>query len=153
MVGMLEALPETRLWKRLKAEGRLLKDTTGENTDGTLNFVPKMDIDKLINGYKMIIAKIYSRRTFYQRIKTFIRDFKPQAKTRLTRAEFDALIRSFWRIGLFSRSSPYYIKLIIETMLTKIKALPTAIELAIYGEHFQKIAKKFNNKNPRQNGP
>ena len=152
MVGMLEALPETRLWKRLKAEGRLLQDTTGENTDGTLNFIPKMDMNKLINGYKMVVAKIYSRKTFYQRIETFIKDFTPRAKTRLTRAEFDAFIRSFWRIGLFSRSSPYYIMLIIKTMITKAKALPTAIELAIYGEHFQKIAKKFNNKNLRQSG-
>jgi len=143
MVGMLEALPETRLWKRLKAEGRLLQDTTGENTDGTLNFMPKMDMNKLINGYKMVVAKIYSQRTFYQRIETFIKDFTPRTKSRLTRTEFNAFIRSFWRIGLFSWSSPYYIKLIAKTTLTKIKALPTVIELAIYGEHFRKIAKKI----------
>ena len=31
MVGMLGALPQTRLWHRLKSEGRLLSETTGEN--------------------------------------------------------------------------------------------------------------------------
>ncbi len=42
MVGLLNALPQTRLWCRLKGEGRLLKDTSGENTDGSINFIPQM---------------------------------------------------------------------------------------------------------------
>ena len=45
MVGMLTALPQTRLWHRLKEEGRLLGDATGENTDGVLNFMPRMGMD------------------------------------------------------------------------------------------------------------
>jgi hypothetical protein len=49
-VGILTALPQTRLWHRLKAEGRLLGDTTGENTDGGLNFRPMMEKEKLIEG-------------------------------------------------------------------------------------------------------
>ena len=48
MVGILTALPQTRLWHRLKAEGRLLSDASGENTDGGLNFEPVMEKEKLI---------------------------------------------------------------------------------------------------------
>src|SRR6185369_15775462 len=49
MVGMLNALPDTQLWKRLEREGRLLgADATGNNTIATVNFIPKMDVDKLI---------------------------------------------------------------------------------------------------------
>jgi hypothetical protein len=33
MVGLLNALPETRLWQRLKREGRLEAESTGNNTD------------------------------------------------------------------------------------------------------------------------
>ena len=54
MVGVLTALPETKLWKRLKGEGRILKETSGGNTDGDINFIPIMGKEKLIKGYKKI---------------------------------------------------------------------------------------------------
>ena len=60
MVGLLTALPDTQLWRRLEREGRLLVESTGNNTDGSLNFVPKMDATRLIEGYKLIMPAIYS---------------------------------------------------------------------------------------------
>ena len=60
MVGLLTALPDTQLWRRLEREGRLLLESTGNNTDGSLNFVPKMDATRLIEGYKSIMRAIYS---------------------------------------------------------------------------------------------
>ena len=81
MVGILNALPQTKLYKRLKAEGRLLGDFTGENTDGTLNFVPKMGKEKLVDGYKKLIATIYSPRNYYKRIDTFIGHYKPTVRS------------------------------------------------------------------------
>src|SRR5215216_3481023 len=56
MVGLLNALPDTQLWKRLEREGRLLgADATGNNTLATLNFIPTMDVEKLVAGYQMIM--------------------------------------------------------------------------------------------------
>ncbi len=46
----------------LKGENRLLKESTGDNTDFTLNFVPKMNPDTLINGYRDILSTIYTPR-------------------------------------------------------------------------------------------
>src|SRR3989442_5875084 len=44
MVGLLTALSDTQLWRRLEKEGRLLgMDASGNNTVCTLNFVTKMD--------------------------------------------------------------------------------------------------------------
>jgi hypothetical protein len=40
MVGLLQALPGTKLYQRLSHQGRLLGDTTGDNVDGTTNFIP-----------------------------------------------------------------------------------------------------------------
>ena len=37
MVGLLNALPQTKLWQRLNAENRLELSTSGDNTDGTIN--------------------------------------------------------------------------------------------------------------------
>src|SRR5881227_2408939 len=55
MVGLLTVLPDTQLWRRLNREGRLLTESSGNNTDASLNFVPKMDSARLIEGYKTIL--------------------------------------------------------------------------------------------------
>jgi radical SAM superfamily enzyme YgiQ (UPF0313 family) len=143
MVGLLNALPQTRLWHRLKAEGRLLQDTTGENTDASVNFVPVMAREKLLEGYQKILATIYSPRHYYERIHTFIRHYKPQVKDRISLVDLKALVRSTWRIGIFSRARFYYWRLLLKTSLRKMKALPIAIELAILGLHFEKVSKKI----------
>ena len=67
MVGLLTALPDTQLCRRLEREGRLLLESTGNNTDGSLNFVPKMDTACLVEGYKSILRTIYSPGEYYQR--------------------------------------------------------------------------------------
>ena len=65
---MLNALPDTQLWKRLEKEGRLLgDDATGNNTIATVNFIPKMDVDKLITGYQRIMRTIYKPSEYYRR--------------------------------------------------------------------------------------
>jgi radical SAM superfamily enzyme YgiQ (UPF0313 family) len=145
MVGILGAGPQTRLWHRLKAEGRLLGDTTGENTDGSLNFIPKMGEEKLIRGFKKILAAIYSPNNYYQRINTFIKDYKPTVKFKYSSQDFKGFLRTIWRIGILSRARIYYWKLIAITFFTKTKALPVAIELAAYGVHLQKVANRVVN--------
>jgi radical SAM superfamily enzyme YgiQ (UPF0313 family) len=62
MVGLLTALPQTQLWRRLQREERLLKESTGNNTDCSLNFIPRMDATRLIEGYKSLLQTIYSPR-------------------------------------------------------------------------------------------
>jgi len=142
MVGMLNVIPQTRLWHRLKAEGRLLKDSTGENTDGSVNFIPKMGKESLVEGYKKIISQIYSPKTYYKRINTFLKSYKPSVRGRLQKEEIGAFFKSMWRIGIVSRARFYYWKLILKTGLTKTKALPAAVELAISGIHFEKVSKR-----------
>jgi radical SAM superfamily enzyme YgiQ (UPF0313 family) len=142
MVGILGAIPQTRLWHRLRAEGRLLSETSGDNTDGSLNFIPKMGTSQLLEGYHSVVSTIYTPRYYYKRIHTFLKSYQPTAKGHFSRDELKALFRSFWKIGLCSRSCLLYWKLVLVTALTRIKSLPAAIELAIYGYHFQKLAKK-----------
>ena len=42
MVGLLTALPETRLYQRLMQEGRLETESSGNNTQAALNFRPTL---------------------------------------------------------------------------------------------------------------
>ena len=143
MVGLLNALPRTRLWRRLQSENRLLQETTGENTDGTLNFIPKMDTATLVAGYRRIIGELYSRRMYYKRIRLFLQDYTPTARSHITRNDILALIQSMLRIGLFSRSNVLYWKLLFKTALTDFRSLPVAIELSICGEHFNKMRNRL----------
>lgn len=143
MVGILNALPETRLWKRLKKEGRIIKQTTGENTDGHINFIPKMGKEKLIKGYKKIISTIYSPKEYYTRIRQFVKDYEPKVKSKLSLEGLNAFLKSVWEIGIKSKSRLYYWRLILETYFTKIKAFPAAVELAIQGLHYERITKRI----------
>lgn len=58
MVGMLVALPGTRLHERLKQAGRLLGPTTGNNSDGTTNFRTGMNREALREGYHHILRHL-----------------------------------------------------------------------------------------------
>jgi len=143
MVGLLNALPQTGLWRRLKSENRLLKDTTGENTDGSLNFIPKMGKKKLVAGYKKILSTIYSSKYYYKRIDTFIDNYQPTARGTITVEDIKAFVKSMWRIGIVSESRLRYWRLLFKTLFTKSKAFPVAVELAIYGLHFGKVTRSI----------
>lgn len=143
MVGILMALPETALYKRLQKEGRLIKALpSGENTDGTMNFEPKMDKEILVDGYKHILSTIYSQKYYYRRIKTFIKFYKPRRHSKLKAQDMRAFFRSIWEIGILSKARFRYWDLLISTAIRNYKAFPVAVEYAILGEHFRKITKK-----------
>jgi radical SAM superfamily enzyme YgiQ (UPF0313 family) len=62
MVGMLQAIPRTPLYKRLQEEGRLVED------DPNLNFMPKqMTRDELRQGYWKLVERLYSPEAFLDR--------------------------------------------------------------------------------------
>jgi radical SAM superfamily enzyme YgiQ (UPF0313 family) len=142
MVGVLTALPQTRLWHRLKAEGRLLKTASGENTDGQINFIPRMERETLVNGYRNLLTAIYSPKNYYQRIATFLKSYNPTARARLRRQDILAFLRSMWSLGLLSNVRFHYWRLIMKTLVMKRKALPMAVELAILGLHFEKVLER-----------
>ncbi|MDR3641596.1 MAG: DUF4070 domain-containing protein [Humidesulfovibrio sp.] len=142
MVGVLNALPQTRLWRRLKAEGRLLGTMSGENTDASLNFLPNMGREILLEGYKRLLWSIYSPKEYYKRINTFLSAYTPTATGRILPAEILALARSMWSIGVVSRARFSYWKLLFKTLLTKRKSFSVAVELAILGLHFERVARR-----------
>ena len=142
MVGILIALPQTRLWHRLKAEGRLLSDTTGENTDSRLNFMPIMEKKTLVEGYQQLLTTLYTPKNYYQRINTFLKNYSPTARTRLTGEDLIAFMRAGWRLGVVSKARFRYWQLLVKTFFVKRKALPMAVELAIHGFHFEKVLER-----------
>jgi radical SAM superfamily enzyme YgiQ (UPF0313 family) len=141
MVGLLNALPNTRLWHRLKKEKRLLNDFSGANTDGSINFIPIMKLEQLVAGYKKILSTIYSPSIYYERITTFVNHYQPTVKGQIQKESIYAFVKSIWTIGVLSKARFYYWKLLFRVSFTKIKALPIAVELAIFGLHFEKVSR------------
>ena len=145
MVGLLAVLPKTDLEKRLREEKRLLKKTTGENSN-TLTFIPKMDKDVLINGYYQLLNTIYAPREYYKRIDVFLKEYRPTVKRRLNLADWSSNIRALLlgsvRIG-FSRHGYYYWRLLLKTLVTKPAAFTEAVELAICGVHFRSVTRRI----------
>jgi radical SAM superfamily enzyme YgiQ (UPF0313 family) len=142
MVGILDALPKTRLYERLKTEGRLLTASSGNNTDLSINFVPRMDISILLEGYKKILQKIYSPEKYCERVVNFFKEYKPPRKRkRITASEIGAFVKSVWRIGITGRKEErrYYWRLLAISAIKHRSLFSEAIVLQIYGFHFRKI--------------
>lgn len=145
MVGLLNAPKGTNLEKRLISEGRMLQDFTGNNTDFTINFIPKMDSEKLMDGYKSILKTIYSPKYFYERVMVFMKDFEPKKKKvfHLNPNYILALFRSIYKLGVLGEERIYYWKLFIWTLFRKPQLFSLAILFAIYGFHFKKISNAY----------
>ncbi len=140
MVGLLQAPPGTRLYKRMKKEGRLLGHMTGDNVDGTTNIIPKMDFNVLREGYKNIMDQIYSPKLYYQRVKTFLREYKaPRFDVPLDFQRFLAFFRSGVRLGIIGRERFEFWKILSWTLFRRPRLFPLSITFAIYGYHFRKI--------------
>lgn len=139
MVGLLNALPDTRLHARMKREGRLLRPSTGNNVDGTTNFVPRMNAEALREGYQRILRHIYAPGPYYQRVRTFLREYRrPRISVRLNWRQVLAFVHSSVRLGIFGRERFHYWHLLAWTVFHRPGLVQVAVTLAIYGHHFRK---------------
>jgi radical SAM superfamily enzyme YgiQ (UPF0313 family) len=143
MVGLLQAPLGTRLYQRLAKEGRLCAEFSGDNVDGTTNIIPVMNLDTLRDGYRRLLHHLYAPAPYYQRIQTFLREYRaPHAPRRLEFADLLAIARSIFRIGLLGRERYHYWKLLLWTQCRRPRLMIQAITLAIYGYHFRKTCER-----------
>jgi radical SAM superfamily enzyme YgiQ (UPF0313 family) len=145
MVGLLNAIPGTRLFQRLKAEKRLLADFEGNNMDGILNFIPKMNQQHLINGYKKILETIYSHKEYYSRVKTFLKEYTPASPytTLPSKTELLALLKSLWILGIIEKGRRHFWSLILTSIVKYPSKFALAVTLAIYGFHFRRVTESI----------
>jgi radical SAM superfamily enzyme YgiQ (UPF0313 family) len=142
MVGLLQAIPGTALFDRLKREGRLTERTSsGDNVDGTTNIVALEGHEGLREGYKRVMRHIYAPRAYYSRIKTLLREYRAPAITEPMRREhLWAFFRSSVRLGILGCERWQYWKLLLWTGLHRRELFSMAVTLAICGYHFRRIA-------------
>jgi radical SAM superfamily enzyme YgiQ (UPF0313 family) len=144
MVGLLTALPQTRLYARLEREGRLLFKTLGDNTTAVLNFVPRLDRARLVSGYRELMRSLYAPENYYRRVRAFLAAWQPHGPPlRLAGADVRAFLRSLWTLGVRNRGRLAYWRLFWGTLLGRPRKFRAAIELAIIGHHFRAVAERL----------
>jgi len=131
----------------MKDEGRLLQNFSGNNLDVHMNFVPKMNYDTLIEGYKHILDTIYSPKEYCERLMTFLKEYKPpkikDRSTRLRSHHVEGFLKSIWVLGIREKGRRYYWKLVFSTLFKNPRAFPLSISLSVMGFHFRKVAEKL----------
>jgi radical SAM superfamily enzyme YgiQ (UPF0313 family) len=148
MIGLLSAPPHTPLWKRLEKEGRILGLPSGNNTmdENALNFIPKMDKNFLVNGYKDLLREIYAPNSSFGRIKTCLKHYKtPDFVTKRPVKMYDikAMFHLFWTIGICTKGRLAFWNLFFHILFKNISALPEMLHLVAMVHHCQIVTTDF----------
>jgi radical SAM superfamily enzyme YgiQ (UPF0313 family) len=147
MVGLLTALPNTQLWRRLKGEGRLLGESGGNNTHSDLNFVTRMDSARLVEGYKSILRSIYDTREYYDRALECLRrvsqsGVKSQRGNSFIR-DLSALTRITLKLGVRDHDRWEFWRYFTQTLAHHRGAFADSMRLAAMGYHFRKLTESY----------
>ena len=145
MEGLLTVLKETGLYKRLAQEGRLLQESTGNNVSATLNFIPQLERDTLVAGYKRVLSTLYdpTLRNYFERCWVLLQHLPP-ANYRVRRVggrDVKAFLKTLWR-QLLSRQGPAYANFLARVLRSRPRMFPEAVRFAIEGYHFEKVTRQ-----------
>jgi radical SAM superfamily enzyme YgiQ (UPF0313 family) len=151
MVGLLWAIPGTQLFRRLRREGRIVDAGGGNNVFcGRLNFLPRMDSARLVEGYREVMMRIYNCDAYYKRVKLYLSRTQTAPREKhlrqrwLTRANARALVHSIVRQGVFSSQRWSYWKFLAAAATRYRRSFGTAMTLAVMGYHFQVMTRRLS---------
>jgi len=141
MVGLLNAPRGTRLYSRLEREGRLIGRITGDNADGTTNFIPRMSMDTLREGYTKLMRHLYAPGPYYRRVRTFLREYRPpKAAAPFRWSDIQTFVHTSLRLGILGRERAHYWGLLLWTFVRRPALVQLAVTLAVYGHHFRRVS-------------
>jgi radical SAM superfamily enzyme YgiQ (UPF0313 family) len=137
MTGMLNALPKTPLYRRLAAAGRLVAESVGDQFVFT-NVVPGgMTRLQLYQGYRDLLARLYSYRSYRRRAMAHILRRGARRQTDLLAGELSLALRILRDLTL--RASPrrawLTLSMLAETALRQPSRLKDALTLALMHKH------------------
>jgi radical SAM superfamily enzyme YgiQ (UPF0313 family) len=150
MVGLLQAMPGTQLFRRLRLEGRILNAGQGDNTNDKLNFLPNMDSIRLIEGYRSVLRRIYSCEAYYERVKIYLsRTYSKNEEKRtrqrwLTKGNVRAFVTSIVRQGVFGSHRWSYWRFLLTVATRYRHCVGPAMTLAVMGYHFQVMISRLS---------
>ena len=139
MTGMLNAVPKTPLHARLKAAGRLIAESVGDQFVFS-NIVPGgMSRLELYEGYRLLLRRLYSYRAYRRRAMAFIlsRGTLRRSRVLARRDDLPVVSRIAWTCIL--RASPrrawLTLSMALETACRRPRAIRQALTLALMHKH------------------
>jgi len=143
MVGLLQAVPGTQLFRRLTHEGRIVDSGGGNNTACHLNFRPSMNAERLIEGYRSVLRRIYASEPYYRRVRQYLSRCRPRYHPQFSFGNVRAVVLSVVRQGIFGKSRASYWKFVGAAATRHRDSFGAAMTLAIMGYHFQIVTKQL----------
>ncbi len=153
MVGLLYALPNTQLARRLEAEGRLgADDALGpgrtdevDQTTSGLNFETRRPRTEILEDYLYVITHVFSPRSYFNRVRGLAMTLDRRPRFRLTAAEMLVSARAFLRLTLRMGLRPdcawYYWRNLFSLLLFRASSLEAAVSLMAMFLHYQPQAR------------
>ncbi len=133
MIGLLTALPNTALWRRLEKEGRLRADATGDQF-GRPNFDPTLDEKTLLEGYRNLLATLYEPAAFYARCEKLVAEIGAGNGRALVLQDLAVFVRILVGLGLRSPRRGHFWRLLFKAA-RRPHAFAKAMSMAVQGEH------------------
>jgi radical SAM superfamily enzyme YgiQ (UPF0313 family) len=159
MVSALMAVPKTPLYKRLKAEGRLIKRTSSSKepsqyagTNGGTNFHPwHMTVEELKRGQQELCRRLYAPKAFAERLLANLYRFhdvryRPEAVTWTSLRTLFRLAKMYGRQGW--AASRFFWSMLGKTFWHSPRSLPQMINLLGMYQHFCKLLSQNTSWNP-----
>jgi radical SAM superfamily enzyme YgiQ (UPF0313 family) len=137
MAGMLEALPNTPLYRRLEREGRLRPAPAAGDSLAFTNVVTKLPARSLIEGYTRVLETLYDPETYFERCREHLAHWRPAPgpARAISLAEVAVLWRSLRTQGLASPYRRAYWRF-LAWAARRPGRLPLALAQACAGHHF-----------------
>jgi radical SAM superfamily enzyme YgiQ (UPF0313 family) len=155
MVGLMYALPNTQLTRRLKQEHRLLEDTGRLNeaaeatqvdqTTSGLNFITRRPRAQVLGDYLHVLNSVYSTRNYFDRCLRVSRAlrvrprFKPPWK--LMARQGLAFLKIVVKMGLRPSTSYYFWRNFLSVLFTRVSSLEMVVNLMAMYLHFSRQTK------------
>lgn len=149
MLGLLYALPNTQLTRRLESEGRLfhntsksIDDRTIDQTTSGLNFVTRKNRVDVLKDYIKVIEHIFKPSNYYHRTIYNGLFIRPKYKHTPNFSTWLMYMRSFLRVcnqaGFNRETGKLYWKMFFIVLFRNPKGIEVAVNLAAMFIHFNK---------------
>lgn len=149
MIGLLYALPNTQLTRRLESEGRLFhlasknvgKTDIDQMTSG-LNFATLVPRSQVLKNYASVLEYVYTPANYYKRVIYTGLTIKPKYRHKPSFSTWLIYMRSFLRVcrkAGFSKETGFrYWKMFFTVIIRNPMGIEAAVNLAAMFIHFQK---------------
>ena len=148
MINLLTAPPGTRLYRRLESEGRLLGDSDGDTAMNAhcMNFIPKMDRERLLEGYKTLLGRLFDPEPFYRRVLSFLKHYRPNLLLPArppTHREVMGVLKIIFALGIKEPGRQAFWSFLGRLLLHHRQLFPIGISIAAVGFHYRMITHRF----------